>query len=203
MELRREVNKPLGLVWVYCTDSVLALGLKETLRQHAHVCCSTNKAPVGLSPSLVIVPAGHEGAVREVGRVREMAPHAPVVVLGFYADLALTRAAMDSGAKGFVHAGMHPEQIVRALSMVRKGEVVVPRELISSLVAQEKREPELPPLTSRQEEILELVAEGLTNAEIAERLFLSAFTVKQHLRAAYKTLGVKSRTHAVKLLRDL
>jgi DNA-binding NarL/FixJ family response regulator len=57
-------------------------------------------------------------------------------------------------------------------------------------------------LTPRQREILELVVEGLSNARIAERLFLTESTIKQHLRAAYKLLNVRNRTEAAKLLRE-
>jgi DNA-binding NarL/FixJ family response regulator len=57
-------------------------------------------------------------------------------------------------------------------------------------------------LTPRQREVLMLVARGLTNVQIAERLFLSESSVKQRLRQAYKILGVKNRTEAVKLLRN-
>ncbi len=57
-------------------------------------------------------------------------------------------------------------------------------------------------LSHRQREILELVVEGFTNAQIAKRLFLSESTVKQHLRATYKLLGVKNRTEAARLIRN-
>ncbi len=56
-------------------------------------------------------------------------------------------------------------------------------------------------LWARQREILELVVEGLSNAEIAGRLYLSESTIKQHLRAAYKVLGVRNRTEAAKTMR--
>jgi DNA-binding NarL/FixJ family response regulator len=62
--------------------------------------------------------------------------------------------------------------------------------------------PDLEILSFRQRQILELVVEGLSNAEIAGRLYLAESTVKQHLRAAYKLLGVRSRTEAAKLIRD-
>ena len=57
-------------------------------------------------------------------------------------------------------------------------------------------------LGTRQKEILGLVGEGLSNAQIAERLFLSESTIRQHLRAAYKVLGVNNRTEAVRLIRS-
>jgi RNA polymerase sigma factor (sigma-70 family) len=57
-------------------------------------------------------------------------------------------------------------------------------------------------LSARQREILELVVEGRSNAEIAKSLYLSESTIKQHLRAAYKLLEVSNRTEAAKLIRD-
>jgi DNA-binding CsgD family transcriptional regulator len=76
---------------------------------------------------------------------------------------------------------------------------VLPRELLVGLVVGEDRKEELTELTPRQEEILELVDEGLSNAEIARRLWLSESTVKQHLRKVYQTLGVKNRNQAARL----
>jgi len=60
---------------------------------------------------------------------------------------------------------------------------------------------ELDSLSHRQREILELVAQGLSNAQIAKKLFLTESTVKQHLRAAYKLLGVRNRTEAASIVR--
>jgi DNA-binding NarL/FixJ family response regulator len=143
-----------------------------------------------------------EEAAREVGRVRSReAPGAAVVVMGLGADLALARAALRAGAQGYVHAGMQPRQIARALSVAASGEVAVPRELLKGLVAEEAPA-DLGALSARQREVLSLVAEGMTNAQIAGRLYLSESTVKQHLRGAYKVLGVKNRTGAARLLRD-
>jgi DNA-binding NarL/FixJ family response regulator len=93
------------------------------------------------------------------------------------------------------------EQIIRIVSVASEGERVVPRELLNDLVA-DKPTPELLALSPRQREILELVVEGPTNAQIAWRLFLSESTIKQHLRLAYKLLGIKSRTQAAQLLRQ-
>jgi DNA-binding NarL/FixJ family response regulator len=84
--------------------------------------------------------------------------------------------------------------------VVIRGEVVLPRELLRHWL-DEQRPPELSTLSARQREILESVTEGLSNAEIAKRLFLSESTVKQHLRGAYKALGVRNRIEAASLLR--
>jgi serine/threonine-protein kinase PknK len=89
---------------------------------------------------------------------------------------------------------MRPEQIARALRLASRGEVVVPRELVAGLVKGEEPS-NLLALSARQREILELVAEGKSNAEIARQLFLAKGTVKQHLRAAYKLLGVGRAGH--------
>lgn len=94
---------------------------------------------------------------------------------------------------------MEPEQIARAIEVVASGEVVSPRKLLMFLIVND--EPgNLESLTPRQREVIKLVVEGLSNGEIAGRLFLSESTVKQHLRAAYKVLGVKDRKEAPKLI---
>jgi DNA-binding NarL/FixJ family response regulator len=122
------------------------------------------------------------------------------LVFSVHADLSLAEAALREGARGFVHAGMSPQQIVRALEVAAQSELAAPRKLLEYLISNEVPA-DLDSLTSRQRDILDIVAEGLSNAEIGERLFLSESTIKQHLRAAYKELGVRSRYEATKLLR--
>ena len=95
---------------------------------------------------------------------------------------------------------MDPEQVVRAVEVAQKGELVAPRQLLGYLLSQDKT-PDTVALTNRQREVLELVVEGLSNAEIAGRLYLSESTIKQHLRGAYKVLGVRNRTQAAKTMR--
>ncbi len=124
-----------------------------------------------------------------------------IMVFGLHLDLALARSALKSGARGFIHAGMAPGQIVRALEVASEGEIVAPRQLLEYMIATEEFA-DLDILSARQREILDLVSEGLTNAQIAKRLFLTESTVKQHLRSAYKVLGVSNRTEAVRLIRN-
>jgi DNA-binding NarL/FixJ family response regulator len=141
----------------------------------------------------------HEG----IERIQKTRPDSPVLVLGLREDPSLALAALKAGARGFVHAGMDPEQVARAISVAAKGEIVAPRWLLAHLVEEVASEepPELSSLSLRQREVLKLVEEGLSNSEIARRLFLTESTIKQHLRSAYKLLGVKNRAEATKLVR--
>jgi DNA-binding NarL/FixJ family response regulator len=109
---------------------------------------------------------------------------------------------LKNGADGFVHAQMHPAQVLRAVEVVQKGELVAPRQLLGWHLLSQKENPNIGDLSARQREILELVVEGLSNAEIAGRLYLSESTIKQHLRAVYKVLGVRNRTEAAKTMRE-
>lgn len=195
-------TRPLGTVWLNCRQlEVTALGLKQILETRARVHVG-REFPKGHAPSLVVLCLnGIEGLSESVKRVRSSGPNAaPILVFGLQLDLPLVHAALKSGARGFVHAGMTAEQVLRAANLVLQGEIAAPRELIEYLV--NLKEPPSYALSSRQEEILRLVVEGLSNAQIAERLFLSESTVKQHLRAAYKALGVRNRAEAVRVMRD-
>jgi DNA-binding NarL/FixJ family response regulator len=155
-------------------------------------------------PALAIYVSNDEDVDEDIAQgvtgLQGLVPDAFVVVLGFgSSDLPVARAALKAGARGFLHLEMQPAQIAHALRLACQGEVVFPRELVPSLI-QEENPPGLLALTARQREILELVGEGLTNAEIARRLFLAEGTVKQHLRASYRLLNVRSRSQAVRVL---
>src|ERR687897_2934900 len=193
--------KPLGLVWVDCPRSVVSAGLVRALEKQARV--HQGLKPPGDVPSCIILCANrHEGLSERVMFYQELSPDAPpVVVFSPQLDLPLARDALQAGASGFVHAEMMPDQLVRALAVVARGELVAPRELLRYLL-NEDVPANLGALSARQREILGYVVEGLSNAEIGRRLYLSESTIKQHLRAAYKLLGVSNRTEAANLFRD-
>jgi DNA-binding NarL/FixJ family response regulator len=203
LEARQEgtsAAKPLGVVWVDCPRSVMSAGLVRALEKRATV--HQGPKPPEDVPSCVILRANsHEGLSERLEFYRELSPDAPpVVVFGPQLDLPLARDALQAGASGFVHAEMMPDQLVRALAVAAKGDLVAPRELLGYVLA-EDQSGDLAALSARQREILGYVVEGLSNAEIARRLYLSESTIKQHLRAAYKLLGVSNRTEAANLFR--
>ena len=200
MRLVSSERKPLGLVWIDCPYPVVAAGLKGALQGRARVHLGRSTPTNEGVPACAILDAeGVEGLANSIERVRGFNPDMSVLVFSLRVDLPLARDALRLGARGFIHAGMELDQIARAVEVAAKGEIVAPRKLLEYLIANEGPA-DLGALTVRQREILGLVAEGSSNAEIAKRLFLSESTVKQHLRAAYKVLGVSDRKEASKLL---
>lgn len=197
----KDGTKPLGVVWVDCRRSVVSAGLVQALEGQARV--RQGPKPPGEVPSCVILCVnGREDLSERLGFYKELSPDGPpVVVFGPQLDLPFARDALQAGASGFVHAEMTPDQLVRAVTVAVKGELVAPRELLGYLLSEDEPA-NLAALSVRQREILGYVVEGLSNAEIGRRLHLSESTIKQHLRTVYKLLGVRNRTEAAKMMRD-
>lgn len=193
---------PLGLVWIKsrCQLELAALELEEGLSAVTRV-YKGEAAPSGEAPSAVILCCDQEDDIAsEGGIVQAMAPAATVLVFAPFVDPPLAREVLRSGASGLLHAGMSAKQIRRAVSVALKGETVLPRKLFSMWLDEQRRTDPNIVLRPRQLEILQFAAEGFTNAQIARNLYLAEATVKQHLRAAYKKLGVHKRNEAAELL---
>jgi DNA-binding NarL/FixJ family response regulator len=192
--------RSLGLVWVDCPRSVVSAGLVRALENRATVHQGL-KPPRDVPSCIILCANNNKGVSERVEFYQELSPDAPpVVVFGPQLDLPLARDSLQAGASGFVHAEMMPDQLVRALAVAARGELVAPRELLRYVLS-EDMPANLGALSARQREILGYVVEGLSNAEIGRRLYLSESTIKQHLRAAYKLLGVSNRTEAANLFR--
>jgi DNA-binding NarL/FixJ family response regulator len=188
----------LGLVWIDCLYPVVAAGLERALEGRAllHV---GQTAPAVPPRCAIFDTSGDEAISEGIERIKEVDPEIPILAFSLHVDLPLARVALRHGARGFIHAGMELDQIARAVEVAVEGEIVAPRKLLEYLIANDDPT-ELDALTARQSEILQLVADGLSNAQIAKTLFLSESTVKQHLRAAYKVLGVSDRKEAARLI---
>jgi len=115
--------------------------------------------------------------------------------------------SIRAGASGFLLKDVQPAQLVDAIRVVAAGEALlapsVTRRLLDrfahTLPGKEKPPPELSSLTERELEVLKLLASGLSNAELAERLFLSETTVKSHISSVLRKLGLRDRVQAVVL----
>ncbi len=147
-----------------------------------------------------------------LGELRRHDPSLPVVIVSADDDPASMRAALDAGAAGFVPKSSQGGVLLGALRLVLAGGVYVPPEMLRAPArAVEEREPASPrrrrrragPLTRRQEEVLELLARGLTNREICGVLGIAEGTVKAHLAAIFEALDVTNRTEAAFALQEL
>ena len=120
-----------------------------------------------------------------------------VVMLSMHVDAVTIRHALASGARGYVSKDCSVDELVAMIDGALSGDVVMTpdvREVLSNS-AEPTTGDSL--LTEREHEVLVLVAEGATTADIAERLFISQKTVKNHLAAVYDKLDVDDRTQAV------
>lgn len=157
--------------------------LMEAVRRHA--------------PDVVVLDLemGEFGGLRCLELLRTGHPQVRVLVLTAYSDGESMRAALEGGAAGFALKTEPPQQTVASIRQVHRGHLVFPlaarRWLMRGGTPQERGE-----ITEREREILALVAEGLTNAQIAHRLRVSDNTVKFHLQNLYLKLGVRNRTEA-------
>jgi DNA-binding NarL/FixJ family response regulator len=192
---------PLGLVWIRSSNQLVALGVETALGAVAHVHKGLASPPTEAPSAVILCLEQDHDVASEVGMARSAAPDAAVLVYAPFADLALARDALRAGASGLLHTGIPPQEVRRALSVALEGETVLPRKLLSMWLEEQRRADPNLVLGPRELEILRLASEGLTNAQIAQKLYLSESTVKQHLRACYKELGVHNRREAARLLR--
>ena len=181
-------------------NSVVLVGLEHILRAEWRVSSGAYVSEDSTLACAIYCVDGNESLTEEVSHFRESLKEVPVLVFGPSLDLPLASAALQAGARGYIHAGMDPDQVRKAVRVVVGGEVAAPRQLLDYLISNQGVV-DLDLLSSRQREILTFVAEGLSNAQIADRLYLSESTIKQHLRSAYKLLGVSNRTEAAALFR--
>ncbi|MFF5405683.1 response regulator [Streptomyces misionensis] len=146
--------------------------------------------------------------VEATRRIRERYPGTQVVVLTTYADDESLFPALRAGARGYLTKDAGGEEIVRAVESVLSGDAglspSVQRRLLERLSQSEPHAPvavaPAPPdgLTTRETEVLVLIAEGLSNQEIARRLHVSTATVKTHINNLFAKTGLKDRAQAVR-----
>ena len=148
-------------------------------------------------PTVVIVDVRLPGidGISALKRIAEQAPDVKTVVFSAYGDKRLLSDAIAAGARGYVLKGSPPEDLIRAIRTVDGGKAFVDPSLSPALLMTQGVADT--PLSEREREILQLLAEGLHTEEVARRIGLSAETVKSDTKRAITKLEADGRVHAV------
>jgi DNA-binding NarL/FixJ family response regulator len=152
--------------------------------------------------ALVDVRMPKLGGIELTRRAQRSAPETSILLYTGYGDRALLTEALDAGVRGFVLKEAPMDDLLRAVQSVASGGTYVDPVLAGTLAASSIGN-KLPELTQRERDVLRLLADGLANEEIGKRLFISAETVRTHVRKAMDKLDADTRTQAVaRALRD-
>ena len=189
---------------------VVREGLRLSLSRESHIRvigeASEGAAAVALverrRPKVVIMDVRMPGmdGLEATKQITQNTPDTNVLIFTAYSERSLLGRGLDSGAKGYILKEAPHATLVRAIEKVAAGESFVDPALMPSFLTG-KDQQEM--LTAREREILQLLADGMSNADAAARLFISQETVKSHVRHILANLEADTRTHAVAIaLRD-
>jgi DNA-binding NarL/FixJ family response regulator len=153
---------------------------------------------VELSPDVVLMDLSmpEVDGIEATRRISEQVPDANVVVLTSFSDRERILEALDAGAVGYLLKDLEPDELHRGVQAAARGESpLAPKAAHAVISARSEARPAVE-LSSREREVLALVAEGLPNKLIARRLEISEKTVKAHLTRVFQAIGVTDRTQA-------
>jgi DNA-binding NarL/FixJ family response regulator len=162
-----------------------------------------------LDPDVVVMDLAMPelGGLEATRRLVERGARARVLVLTMSEDDESVFAAVRAGAGGYLVKGADPDQVVSAIRAVARGHAVfgphLAARMLSFFAEPRPARPDLPEgLSAREREVLELLADGLSNAEIGRALFISPITVRNHVSNIFAKLQVTNRRQAMLRMRD-
>ena len=198
------MRDPFKAIKVLIIDDhpVVRLGLRTMLEseRHIQVTGTAGSAREGIEevqkvqPDVVLMDLRMpemEG-VEAISELRRVAQNIRILVLTNYDEDLYIFRALKAGAMGYLLKNSPQEEIIQAVEMVHQNQSCIPPNILKRLTETIAREE----LTQRELEVLKLVADGLTNKGIADRLFISAKTARNHVTSCLGKLGVRDRTEA-------
>ena len=157
-----------------------------------------------LTPDVVLMDVSmpEMDGVEACRQVRLAVPGTKVVMLTMHADQDVLANAIRAGACGYLVKDCSTEEIAGAVRMASNGDTALSPQLAASML-NEVRKLDMAPtredrvVTKREEEVLQLIADGCSTSEVAEQMYISQKTVKNHLASIYQKLDARDRTQAV------
>jgi DNA-binding NarL/FixJ family response regulator len=153
-------------------------------------------------PDVVIMDVRMPGmdGLEATKEISDRSPETAVLIFTAFSERSLLARGLESGAKGYILKEAPHETLLRAIEKVSKGEGYIDPALMPAFLSGKEG---TDMLTAREREILQLLADGMSNADVATKLFISQETVKSHVRHILTKLEADTRTHAVAIaIRD-
>ena len=157
-----------------------------------------------LTPDVVLMDVSmpEMDGVEACRQVRAAVPGTKVVMLTMHADQDVLANAIRAGACGYLVKDCSTEEIADAVRMASNGDTALSPQLAASMLDEVRKLDQAPSredrvVTKREEEVLQLIADGCSTSEVAEQMYISQKTVKNHLASIYQKLDARDRTQAV------
>lgn len=161
-------------------------------------------------PDLILLDLTLPGAsgFSALVHLRAYYPFLPVIIVSAYEEVNIIQRAMSHGAMGYIPKSTHPNQIGEAIRHVLDGDIWLPEQMQGHDVMNQAQEEiasaeKIQSLTQQQFRVLMMLAEGMLNKQIGYTLGISEATIKAHVTAIFKKLGVQNRTQAVLMVQAL
>lgn len=162
-----------------------------------------------LQPDVILMDLQMPGmnGIEATRQIIQASPHIGIIVVTMFEDNDSVFSAMRAGARGYILKGADQNEMLRAIQAVARGEAILGPSIAARLMdffkpKQQTNLSAFPELTERENEILELMAKGANNAEIALKLSISIKTVRNHVSNIFTKLQVTDRVQAILKARD-